>query len=338
MGNADSVQCPAQGGNLITPAAPPAEEAVEPADLDAGLAAALVRVRVISATLAAFAEAGCTVTDQLLACVVTIPSGDAEGVPHRELIDTVADVADVHLRFSHPPVSFELTAAAGAALDFVAEPAGDATSAFDGEELGRAERAWQGDVAAAQSLRGEWSGDLTVSLAAPLNAYDRERAWRAIRTSDVIAESITTYPWWRSGELIHDGSRGVIVAVTNESPVQVQVQTPSLAVVSLDRFEGTGPVVPGVNARRAAVRSAATNQLPVDLPLPEELEPGPNSIGGVSVGEGDYLTAGDGATLTDYLAELWPREDRFARSCVKVVNRVVRIVAQEEGIGTTVAP
>jgi hypothetical protein len=284
MGDADSVQCPAQGGDLIAPAAPPAEEAVEPANLDAGLAAAIVRVRAISATLAAFAEAGCTVTDQLLACVVTIPGGDAEGVPHRELIDTVTDVADIHLRFSRPPVSFELTAAAGAALDFMAEPAGDATSAFDGEELARAERAWQGDVAAAQSLRGEWSGDLTVSLAAPLNAYDRERAWRAIRTSDVIADSITTYPWWRSGELIHDGSRGVIVAVTNESPVQVQ--TPSLAVVSLDQFEGTGPVVPGVNARRAAVRSATTTQLPVDLPLPEELEPGPNSIGGAAVIEG----------------------------------------------------
>ena len=73
MGDADSVRCPAEGGDLIAPAAPAAEEAVEPANLDARLAAAIVRVRAISETLTAFAEGGCTVTDQLLACVVTIP-------------------------------------------------------------------------------------------------------------------------------------------------------------------------------------------------------------------------------------------------------------------------
>jgi hypothetical protein len=43
----------------------------------------VARVGAISATLAEFEGAGCTVADQLLACVVTIPPEQSEGVPHR---------------------------------------------------------------------------------------------------------------------------------------------------------------------------------------------------------------------------------------------------------------
>jgi hypothetical protein len=245
--------------------------------VDAGLVLALQRVRAVADALTQFAAAGCGVTDRFLSCRVAIPERESDGAPHRELIASVADVADVHLQFVRPPTSFELSAAAEGALQFMADPAGDPSTAFEGEELRSAQRAWSGDVDAALSLAGRWSGDLSVSLVAPLIAYDPARAWRAIRGLDGFVQELAAYPWWRSGELIWEGDRGVIVAVVGDA--NVDVRTPSLVVLSIDRFRGTGPEAPGAVDRRQAVRRVTTAQVPADLPVPEELEPASGSVG-----------------------------------------------------------
>ena len=194
-----------------------------------------------------------------------------DGVPHQALIDAVADVADVHLRFRREQASFELSASAGGVLDFGSRPTGDPSSVFDGEELARADRAWKGNIDAAKSLYGEWSGDLTVNLAAPLQHQHETRAWRAVRVTDVILRELAGYPWWRTGELIYEHVRPVMIVVTDETEVDVRTRT--FAVVSLSRLTGSGPVPERTGQRRAQVQASSTAQLPSGLPLPEELKP-----------------------------------------------------------------
>jgi hypothetical protein len=175
----------------------------------------------------------------------------------------------------------ELSAAAGGALDIQGEPAGDPASAFDGEELAHAEAAWKGDVSSATSLAGEWRGDLSVYLARPLQANDAGRAWRAVRTTEVVVQEMAGYPWWRTGELIREGDRSVVVAVVDESPVDLQ--TPSFALISLDRLGGPGPDVRGTAMRRAQVASSCAGQLPDEIPLPEDMEPSGVVVGAEAV-------------------------------------------------------
>jgi hypothetical protein len=235
-------------------------------------------VRAISDTLAKFAAAGCTITDGLLACQVTLPQGRSDGVPHRALIDAVAEHADVHLRFERDQASFELSGTAGGDRDFMSEPAGDPSSVFPPDELAQAQSAWNGNIDAAQSLRGVWSGDLSVNLAAPLQQQDSgEHTWRAVRRIAVVVDDMAAYPWWRTGELIHDGDRPVVVAIVDESGVAAQTLT--FAIVSLDRLTGSGPTPPGTGQRRVQVQSCGAGQLPDGLPLPEELELGEGSTG-----------------------------------------------------------
>jgi hypothetical protein len=236
------------------------------------------RIRQITIALANFEASGCAVVDQLRVCMVTMPPAESEGIPRRTLIDAVADSADVHLRFRREQVSFELDATAHGPLQFTSGPTGDPAAVFSGEELNRAHRAWAGDTDAAQSLRGEWSGDLSVNLAAPLQQQENgSRAWRAVRKTAVITKALAAYPWWRTGELIHDGGRAVVITVVDESGVSAQ--TPAFAVVSLDQLTGTGPMPGGVGQRRAQVESSSAAQVPDGLPLPEELELGTGSAG-----------------------------------------------------------
>ncbi len=69
------------GGDLITSVPLTAAPGAASSALDAGLAVSVQAVRAISAALADFAAAGCTVTDGLLACQVTIPQGWSDGGP-----------------------------------------------------------------------------------------------------------------------------------------------------------------------------------------------------------------------------------------------------------------
>ena len=136
-------------------------------------------------------------------------------------------------------------------------PTGDPSSVFPPEELAQAQRAWSGNVGAAQSLCGEWSGDLSVNVAAPLQRQDSGgRAWRVIRRIAVVVDEVAAYPWWRAGELIRDGDRPVVIAVVDETGVTAQ--TPAFALVSLDRLadpSGRCRLAPasGVFSSRAAV-------------------------------------------------------------------------------------
>jgi hypothetical protein len=239
-------------------------------------------VRAISATLAEFAAAGCTITDGLLVCQVILPPGWSDGVPHQALIDAVADYADVHLRFERGQASFEFSGTAGGVLDFMSDPAGDPSSVFTPDELTQAQSAWNGNVGAAQSLSGVWSGDLSVNLAAPLQHQDSGgRAWRAVRRIAVVVDEMAAYPWWRAGELIRDSDRPVVIAVVDESGVAAQ--TPAFAIVSLDRLTGSGPTPPGTGQRRVQLQSCGAGQLPDGLPLPEELEMSEGSIGATAL-------------------------------------------------------
>ncbi|HEY3735540.1 MAG TPA: hypothetical protein VGL63_16650 [Streptosporangiaceae bacterium] len=265
MADDREVHRPAEGGDLIAP--PPGP----------GPAAALPGVRAISAALASFADAGCAVTDGLLACQVTIPPIQSAGIPHAALIEAVAGCADVYLRFQREETSFELSRTAGSDLEFTSGPDGDADSVFAGEELAGARLAWQGNVEAALSLCGEWRGDLSVNLAAPLQQQEEngDRAWRAVRRTAVITTQLAAYPWWRTGELIRAGQRPVVIAVTDEDGVLAQ--TPAFAVVSLDQLTGTGPspggpTPGGLGQRREQVQASSAGQLPDGLPLPEELD------------------------------------------------------------------
>jgi hypothetical protein len=200
------------------------------------------------------------------------------------LIDAVADFADVHLRFRREQASFELSASAGGVLDFRSEPTGDPSSVFEGEELTRADRAWKGNIDAAKSLYGEWSGDLTVYLAAPLQQQQTEtRAWRAVRLTDVFVRELAGYPWWRTGELIYEDIRPVVIVVTDET--EVDVRTATFAVVSLSRLTGSGSVSEGMGQRRAEVQASSAAQLPPGLPLPEELKPEQGSTGAPELAE-----------------------------------------------------
>lgn len=228
-------------------------------------------VRAISAALANFATAGCTVTDGLLACQVTIPQDRSDGAPHQALIDAVANYSYVHLRFERAQASFELSRTSGGVLDFMTAPTGDPSSVFPPDELAQAQRAWGGNVDAAQSLCGEWGGDLSVDLAVPLQQQDSSgRAWRAVRRIAVVADEVAAYPWWRAGEVIRDGDRPVVIAVVDETGVTAQ--TPAFAIVSLDRLTSPGPMPPGTGQRRIQLQSCGAGQLPDGLPLPEELE------------------------------------------------------------------
>ena len=282
MADDHQVHCGTEGGDLITSAPlSPSSESASPA-LDAGLADSAARIREISATLTSFEAAGCVVTDHLLASQVIIPPTKSDGVPCQALIDGVADFADVHLRFQREQASFELSASAGGVLDFISGPTGDPSSVFEGEELTRADRAWKGNVDAAKSLYGEWSGDLTVNLAAPLQQQENgTRAWRAVRMTEVIVQELAGYPWWRTGELIYENIPPVVIVVIDEA--EVDVQTPTFAVMSLSRLAGSGPALEGMGQRRAQVQASSAAQLPAGLPLPEELEPEQSSTGAAAL-------------------------------------------------------
>jgi hypothetical protein len=278
MADDDHVHGRTEGGDLIAsaPLSPPPEP--KPPVLDPGLADSAARTHQISATLTSFEAEGCPVTDHLLGCQVTISPKKSDGVPHQVLIDAVADFADVHLRFEREQASFELSASAGGVLDFISGSAGDPSSVFEGEELTRADRAWKGNVDAARSLYGEWSGDLTVYLAAPLQQQESgTRVWRAVRSIEVIVQELAKYPWWRTGELIYENNRPVVIVVIDET--EVDVQTPTFAVVSLSRLAGSGPAPEGMGQRRALVQASSAAQLPAGLPLPEELEPEQSGTG-----------------------------------------------------------
>ena len=241
-------------------------------------------VRAISAALADFAAAGCMITDGLLACQVTIPQVWSAGVPHQSLIDVVAEYSYLHLRFERAQASFELSMTSGGVLDFMSAPTGDPSSVFPPEELAQAQRAWSGNIDAAQSLCGEWSGDLSVNVAAPLQRQDSDgRAWRAIRRVAVVVDEVAAYPWWRVGELIRDGDRPVVIAVVDETGVTAQ--TPTFAIVSLDRLTGPGPTPPGTGQRRVQLQSCGAGQLPDGLPLPEELEMSEGSTGAPAIAD-----------------------------------------------------
>jgi hypothetical protein len=210
------IRRPTGGGDLITSVPLTAATGAASSALDAGLAVSVQAVRAISAALGDFATAGCTVTDGLLACQVIIPQDWSDGVPHQALIDAVADYSYVHLRFERAQASFELSRTSGGVLDFMTAPTGDQSSLFPPDELAQAQRAWSGNVDVAQSLSGEWSGDLSVNLAAPLQRQDRGgREWRAVRRIAVVADEVAAYPWWRAGELIRDGDRPVVIAVVD---------------------------------------------------------------------------------------------------------------------------
>jgi hypothetical protein len=156
-------------------------------------------------------------------------------------------------------------------------PDGEPSSVFEGPELERAESAWQGNIGAALLLDGEWSGDLTVSLALPLQQYRGGRAWRAVRRLEVLIQALTAYPWWRTGELIRDGEQPVVVTIVDEGGVEFQ--TSSFAVLSLDRLVGTGPAPLGVGAKRVSVEASSAAQVPDGLALPEELIPNGGCVG-----------------------------------------------------------
>jgi hypothetical protein len=271
------IRRPAGGGDFI--GSIPVSSAPEPAqsEVDAGPATSVEKIRQISTTLASFEASGCPVADGLRACRVTIPPAESEGIPHRALIEAVSNSADVHLRFRREQVSFELDATANSPFQFTSGPIGDPAAVFSGEELNRAHRAWGGDIDAAQSLRGEWSGDLSVNLAGPLQQGNGVQAWRAVRKTAVITQELAAYPWWRTQELIHDGGRPVVITVVDESGVSAQ--TPAFAVLSLDQLAGTGPLPGGVDQRRAQVESSSAAQVPNGLPLPEELELDAGSAG-----------------------------------------------------------
>jgi hypothetical protein len=274
----------AGGGDLIASVPLPAAPGAASSALDAGLAVSVQAVRAISAALADFAAAGCTITDGLLACRLTIPQIWSDGVPHQALIHAVADYSYMHLRFERAQASFELSKTAGGVLDFMSAPTGDPSSVFPPEELAQAQRAWNGSVEAAQFLCGEWSGDLSVNLAAPFQQQDSgARSWRAVRKISVVVDEVAAYPWWRAGELIHDGDRPVVIAVVDESGVAAQ--TPAFAIASLDRLTGPGPTPPGTGQRRVQLQSCGLAQLPDSLPLPEELEISEGSTGATALAD-----------------------------------------------------
>jgi hypothetical protein len=278
------IRRPTGGGDLITSLPLTAAPGAASSALDARLAVSVQAVRAISAALANFAAAGCTVTDGLLACQVTIPQDWSDGVPHQALIDALADYSYVHLRFERAQASFELSRTSGGVLDFMTAPTGDPSSVFPPDELAQAQRAWSGDIDAAQSLSGEWSGDLSVNLAAPLQRQDSGgRAWRAVRKIAVVADEVAAYPWWRAGELIRDGDRPVVIAVVDETGATAQ--TPAFAIVSLDRLTGSGPMPPGTGQRRVQLQSCGAGQLPDGLPLPEELEVSEGSTGATALAD-----------------------------------------------------
>jgi hypothetical protein len=278
------IRRPTGGGDLIVPVPLAPVPGAAPSTLDAGLAVSVQAVRAISAALADFATAGCTITDSLLACQLTIPRIRSDGAPHQALIDAVADYSYVHLRFERAQASFELSRTAGGVLDFMSAPTGDPSSVFPPEELARAQRAWDGNIDAAQSLCGEWSGDLSVNLAAPLQQQDSGgRAWRAVRRLSVVVDEMAAYPWWRAGELIRNGDQPVVIAVVDEN--DVAVRTPAFAIVSLDRLTGSGPTPPGTGQRRVQLQSCGAGQLPDGLPLPEELEMNEGSTGATALAD-----------------------------------------------------
>jgi hypothetical protein len=281
MADDHHVRRPAGGGDLIAPVPP---SAAPGSGLDPGLSASVQAVRAISAALTDFATAGCTVTDGLRACRVTIAPAKSEGVPHRALIDAVVSCADVYLRFQREQASFELSGTAGGVLSFVSEPAGDPAAVFGPAELTLAKLAWTGNVEAALSLHGEWRGDLSVNLAAPFQQHeDVTRAWRAVRTTTVVTRELEAYPWWRTGELIRDGQRPVVIAVADEEGLAAS--TSAFVVVSLDRLVGRGPVPHGAGQRRAQVQGSSAGQLPDGLPLPEELELNEGSSGAAALAD-----------------------------------------------------
>jgi hypothetical protein len=248
-------------------------------ELDAGVVAAISRARSATDSINDLETLGCAVADGLRACAVTIPAAEAKGVPHQPELDALRDLADLYLRFERGPVSFELTATAGSPLEFQNDPAGDPASAFTGEDLKRARAAWEGDIDAATTLPGKWSGNLTIDLAMPFARNESARAWswRAARTAGAIMRELNAYPWWRARELVEDAERPVVVVLTAES--NIEFRTATFAVVSLDRLPTVGLPAGGIAARRVEVRNASGAQLPDGVPLPEQLEPNEGHVG-----------------------------------------------------------
>ena len=242
------------------------------------LESGLARVRAAVVSLEDLAKAGCEVNDGFLGCRVTIPKGESEGIPHLEILDAVADVTATDLAFRKGPVSFELRRGPGSSYLFSSDPNGDASAVFEGDELQRALKAWDGDIDAATTLGGQWSGNLTVELSTPLDKRDDGRAWRVVRTTEVVIKELDEYPWWRARELFVDEAGATVIVITSEDGIELQ--TASFAVVSLNRLEaGVRLTLAGVGSRRDYVASESGAQVPQGVLLPEELEPADGHMG-----------------------------------------------------------
>jgi hypothetical protein len=234
------------------------------------LAVAAEKVQGVLKSVDQLEAAGCQIADGLLACSVTIPPTESDGIPHRGLLDAIADLADTSLSFRRGALAFDLRLA-DSTLQFSVAPSGDPASEFSGKQLLQAQRAWGGDIDDASKLSGIWRGSTTVDLASPLKNTDSTRAWRAVRTVAVLVGEMALYPWWRARELFIDPGGPVIVAIASDEGVELL--TSRFGVASLDRLiAGVHPTPAGI-AQRLAVVTGTGAQVPTELPLPEELEP-----------------------------------------------------------------
>jgi hypothetical protein len=238
--------------------------------MDPELLPAIATAQEAIQTISSLETAGCVVSDGLLSCRVQIPAGASDGVPHRDFVTQLRDISDVHLRYEQGPLAFELGGTPGTLLEFLGEPEGDPASVFEGDALQAAERAWQGDVSAASSLTGNWRGDVSVKLQSPFEKLVPSVAWRVVRNTSVLVNAFAEYPWWRSGELIREKQRPVIVGIVGEQGVVYR--TPSFVAASLDVLPSLDVPV-GMATRRKEVESSSASRLPDELPLPEELLP-----------------------------------------------------------------
>jgi hypothetical protein len=215
--------------------------------------------------------AGCQIRDGFLACTLTLAETQSDGIPHRQLFDAMTDLTDASLSFRRGALSFDLRWA-HSQFQFIGDPSGDPNTEFEGSELVRARRAWDGNPTEASRLTGFWKGTIAVDLAWPLTQADSSRSWRVLRTLPGVVHEMSDYSWWTARDLFADPNGGpVVVGIATDEGVELL--TARFGVASLDRIvAGSSLTPPGVASRLQAVAGVVT-EVPHRMPLPEELEP-----------------------------------------------------------------
>jgi hypothetical protein len=295
-------------------------------DIDLASLPDLVAVRGLTDAVNRLVQDGWSISDRLRNVRLVAPSGRTGEQLAECVTPLLAAVEDLELRTQS---GFVLGAEAES---FVVrrspEPVADY---YSGPELPIAERARDGDVVAALSLAGDWSCAVVIDLSRPLEDGNPGVAWRVVRASNVITETLAGVSWWNMGSLLRAQAGPLLCLVLGDE--QLRLVTPSFAVVSPDapRMSLAWPT-----AKQSRVEMMSGRMFAVGASyLPEELIPLDPPIGAEELH--DLLRQRASAMAWAWMANEAKIEDEKCTLEFFGLQRV-RVEIGPDGLGSSAGP